>query len=77
MGPVLPSLGYNEEQIRDLEKTIENVPADVVVLGTPAAIENVVKINKPIVRALWRLKVLEGPTIKDLIDEFLEIVKLK
>lgn len=72
MGPVLPSLGYTPEQIRDLEETIRRIPADVVIMGTPAHIEDVVKIDKPIVRAKWRLKVLEGPTVSQLIDEFLE-----
>lgn len=78
MGPVLPSLGYTPEQIRDLEETIRRIPADVVIMGTPAHIEDVVKIDKPIVRAKWRLKVLEGgPTISQLIDEFLERARLK
>ena len=77
MGPVLPSLGYTPEQIRDLEETIRRTPADVVIMGTPARIEEVVKIDKPIVRAKWRLKVLEGPSISQLIDEFLERVRIK
>jgi predicted GTPase len=77
MGPVLPSLGYTSEQIRDLEETIRRTPADVVIMGTPARIEEVVKIDKPIVRARWRLKVLEGPSISQLIDEFLERVRIK
>jgi predicted GTPase len=46
-------------------------------MGTPARIEEVVKIDKPIVRARWRLKVLEGPSISQLIDEFLERVRIK
>ncbi|WP_069806879.1 cyclic 2,3-diphosphoglycerate synthase [Vulcanisaeta thermophila] len=77
MGPVLPSLGYTPEQVRDLEETIRRVPVDVVVMGTPARIEDVVRIDKPIVRVRWRLKVLEGPTVPQLIDEFLERVGLK
>ncbi|MCG2880657.1 MAG: cyclic 2,3-diphosphoglycerate synthase [Vulcanisaeta sp.] len=77
MGPVLPSLGYTPEQIRDLEETIRRTPADVVIMGTPARIEEVVKIDKPIVRARWRLKVLDGPSISQLIDEFLERARIK
>ncbi len=77
MGPVLPSLGYTPEQIRDLEETIRRTPADVVIMGTPARIEEVIKIDKPIVRARWRLKVLDGPSISQLIDEFLERARIK
>lgn len=75
MGPVLPSLGYTPEQRRDLEETIRRVDADVVLLATPAKIERVTRIDKPVVRVGWRLKVLEGPTVKDLVDSFLERVR--
>jgi len=71
-GPVLPSLGYTPEQKRDLEETIRRVDADVVLLATPAKIERVVKIDKPTARVSWRLKVLEGPSVKELINTFLE-----
>ncbi len=75
MGPVLPSLGYTDEQKRDLEETIARADVDVVVIGTPARIEEVIKIAKPIVRVKWDLKILEGPSIKEIIDMFLERVK--
>lgn len=71
IGPVVPSLGYTPQQLRDLEETINRVPADAVVLGTPARIERVIKINKPVVRAFWHMKIVEGPSIQALIDEFL------
>ncbi|MEL9990975.1 MAG: cyclic 2,3-diphosphoglycerate synthase [Thermoproteus sp.] len=77
IGPVLPSLGYTEEQKRDLEETIARADVDAIVIGTPARIEDVIKITKPIVRVRWELKIVEGPTIRDLVDMFLERVKLK
>lgn len=71
IGPVLPSLGYTQQQLRDLEETINRIPADAVVMGTPARIERVIKINKPVVRAFWHMRIVEGPSIEALIDEFL------
>jgi predicted GTPase len=71
-GPVLPSLGYTPEQKRDLEETIRRIEADVVLIATPAKIEKVIRIDKPIARVSWRLKVLEGPSIKELVDAFLQ-----
>jgi predicted GTPase len=71
-GPVLPSLGYTPEQKRDLEETIRRVEADVVLIATPAKIEKAVRIDKPIARVSWRLKVLEGPSVKELVDAFLQ-----
>ncbi len=72
MKEVLPSTGYTPEQLRDLEETIKRTPADAVVLGTPADITLLLNIDKPVVKATWELKIVEGPTIRELVDEFLE-----
>jgi predicted GTPase len=77
IGPVLPSTGYTPEQLAELEKTINNAPVDVVVLATPSDITRLVRINKPVVHVFYRLKIIEGPTIKDYIEEFLERAKKK
>lgn len=74
MKEVLPSTGYTPEQLRDLEETIKRINADTVVLGTPADITRLIKIDKPVVRVQWELVIREGPTIKEMIDEFLERV---
>ncbi|MCE4619661.1 MAG: cyclic 2,3-diphosphoglycerate synthase [Desulfurococcales archaeon] len=72
MGPVVPSTGYSPEQIRDLEETLNAVPADVIVSGTPISLERIVKVNKPIVQVRYRIKIIEGPSLEELVDEFLE-----
>ena len=77
MGPVLPSTGYTEAQLRDLEETINRIDADAVVMGTPADITRLIKINKPVVRVRYELKIIEGPSIDDIIKEFLDRVKDK
>ncbi len=74
MKEVLPSTGYTPEQLRDLEETIKRIDADTVVLGTPADITRLIKIDKPVVRVQWELVIREGPTIKEMIDEFLDRV---
>ncbi len=72
MGPVLPSTGYTREQLKELEETIKRVPADTVILGTPSDISRLIKIDKPVVRVKFRVKIVKGPTIEELVDEFLE-----
>ncbi|MGC8982184.1 MAG: cyclic 2,3-diphosphoglycerate synthase [Desulfurococcaceae archaeon] len=72
MGPVLPSTGYTPEQLIELEKTLNDVPADAVILATPSDITRLIRVNKPVVRVYFRLQVLEGPTIRDYVDIFLE-----
>ena len=52
---ILPAMGYGEEQMRDLEKTINAIDADLVLSGTPIDLGRVVKVNKPIVRVGYEL----------------------
>ncbi|MEM0378052.1 MAG: cyclic 2,3-diphosphoglycerate synthase [Thermosphaera sp.] len=72
MGPVLPSTGYRPDQLKELEETINKAPVDTVVLGTPSDITRLIRINKPVVRVEFRLKIIEGPDVKDYVEMFLE-----
>lgn len=71
IGPVLPSMGYTEDQRRDLAETVRASPAEVVVLGTPADISALVGEGLRAVRVRYELRIVEGPTIGELVDEFL------
>ncbi len=77
MGPVVPTTGYTEDQLKDLEETIRRIPADAVVIATPAKIEKLIRIDKPYVRVSYELVIREGPTIKEIVDEFLEKAGLR
>lgn len=74
IGPVLPSTGYSLTQLRDLKETIEGINVDAVVIATPADIAKIIKLSKPVVRVYWKLKVIEGPSVSDLVDEFMDRV---
>lgn len=75
MGKVVPSTGYNDAQIRDLEETLRRVPADVIVSGSPIDLGRLINPGKPIVRAYYEVEVIEGPTIEEAVEEFLERVR--
>jgi len=77
IGPVLPSTGYTPAQLKELEKVINSVPAEAVVLATPSDLTRLIRVNKPVVRVTYKLKITEGPTIRDYMDMFLERAKLK
>ncbi|MCE4608966.1 MAG: cyclic 2,3-diphosphoglycerate synthase [Desulfurococcales archaeon] len=77
MKNVVPSTGYSPQQIKDLEETLNAVPADVIVAGTPIKLERLVKVNKPIVQVKYDIKIIEGPTIADMINTFLDRAKNK
>ena len=67
LGAVLPALGYNEEQRRDLQLTIGNTPGAAVVLGTPVDLARIVKIRQPVVRVSVCARDLGVPTLADLV----------
>ncbi|MGB9793797.1 cyclic 2,3-diphosphoglycerate synthase [Caldisericum exile] len=66
---VLPAMGYSDVQIRELEQTINSIPADVVVIGTPIDLRRVIKINKPAVRVRYELQEIGKPDLKDILTE--------
>lgn len=53
---VIPAMGYDERQVRDLAATIEAVDCDVVVSGTPIDLTHLVSTSKRIVRARYELR---------------------
>ena len=71
MGPVVPSTGYTPEQLRDLEETLNRINADIIINASPSNLATLLKLNKPVVNVTWSLKVVEGPTVKEMVDEFL------
>jgi predicted GTPase len=52
---ILPAMGYGNEQKKDLEATINAVPADIVLSGTPINLARIVNANKPIVNVGYEL----------------------
>jgi predicted GTPase len=67
---ILPAMGYSPEQIRELEKTINAVDADVVLIGTPIDLARVVKIKKPAIRVRYELQEIGVPTLEDVLRDF-------
>ena len=70
IGTLLPAMGYGEEQLADLEKTINAVECDTVVIGTPMDLNRIVKINKPTVRIGYDLQEIGSPNLEDLLAKF-------
>jgi predicted GTPase len=64
---VLPTVGYGDQQIRDMEETIRKADCDTVVLATPADIRRIIKISKPTVRVSYYLKELTKPSLEDIL----------
>jgi len=66
----LPAMGYSDQQIEDLKSTINAVPCDIVLAGTPIDLNRVLTVNKPIVRVYYYLEEISKPDLKDILDKF-------
>jgi predicted GTPase len=70
IGTLLPAMGYGEEQVKDLEKTIANTPCDTVVIATPIDLQRIVKINKPTVKIGYDLQEIGYPNFEVILTDF-------
>ncbi len=68
-GQVLPAMGYGEEQMHELEQTINNADVDLVIIGTPIDLGRLMKINKPTQRVRYDLQVIGKPTLEELLQK--------
>lgn len=69
IGTLLPAMGYFEQQLKDLEETINAVDCDVVVSATPIDLTRLIKINKPVVRVRYELEEIGYPKLEDILKE--------
>jgi len=77
IGSLLPAMGYGKQQMIDLETTINNVPADTVIIATPIDLNRIIKINKPTVKVEYELQEIGYPTMEDVLNEFLSKNNIK
>jgi predicted GTPase len=70
IGNLLPAMGYGEDQIHDLESTINAADCDLVVIGTPIDLGRVLKIKKPTVRVRYELKEIGTPDLQSVLKTF-------
>lgn len=74
---VLPAMGYGEEQLKDLEATINQSDADVVIIGTPIDLNRVINIEKPSARVFYNLNEVTTPNLNSILSEFISEKGLK
>ncbi len=72
IGTLLPAMGYGEEQLKDLETTINNTDCDSVVIATPIDLNRIIKITKPNTRVYYDLQEIGDPNLTQVLDEFIK-----
>jgi predicted GTPase len=71
IGPVLPAVGYDADQLQGLRETINRAAADVVVAATPLDLAALLALQKPVVRARYEFADAGEPTLGSFVDAFL------
>jgi len=71
IGTVLPAMGYGEQQLRDLEATINSTACDAVVIGTPIDLSRIIKIDKPHTRVYYNLQEIGRPDMDMILEGFI------
>ena len=56
MGPVLPAMGYSATQLAELQATIDAVPCDLVLLGTPVDLRRSLRVRHLVARVRYELE---------------------
>jgi predicted GTPase len=72
IGTLLPAMGYGEQQLKDLESTINATDCDAVVIGTPIDLNRIITIKKPSTRVYYNLQEIGRPDLTMVLDDFLK-----
>lgn len=72
VGNLLPAMGYGEDQIEELEKTINETPAEVVIVATPVDLSKLITIDKPSVVVRYELQEIGRPNLQDVLEGFFQ-----
>ena len=72
IGVLLPAMGYSDQQLKDLETSINNTDCDAVVIGTPIDLQRIIKINKPATRVYYDLQEIGQPDLDGVLNDFVK-----
>jgi predicted GTPase len=76
IGTLLPAMGYGEQQLRDLESTINKTKCDSVVIATPIDLNRIINIKKPNTRVYYDLQEIGDPNLTQVLEGFIKEHKL-
>jgi predicted GTPase len=68
---VLPAMGYGDRQISDLKATIEAVPCDLVLVGTPFNLSNLIRTTRVLIRVFYEADAATTQALDPMLDDFI------
>lgn len=72
---LVPAMGYGEAQIRDLERTLDAMPVDVVLSASPIDLGRLLRLRHPVVRVRYELEEAAGPPLASFIEPIVTAVR--
>ncbi|MEM4352716.1 MAG: hypothetical protein QXV68_03760, partial [Candidatus Caldarchaeum sp.] len=63
IGPVVPAIGYNPDQLMDLRATLESVDCDAFVSSCPADISRLLSLGKPLIQVWYDAEEVGGDVL--------------
>tara|TARA_R110001583_G_scaffold74156_6_gene205609 strand:- start:16057 stop:17412 length:1356 start_codon:yes stop_codon:yes gene_type:complete len=72
IGSILPAMGYSDQQLKDLEATINACDCDSVIIGTPIDLNRIINIKKPNTRVYYDLEEIGYPKLSHIINQFIK-----
>jgi predicted GTPase len=67
--PLVPAMGYGDEQMRELKETLEACDADLVLVATPIDLGGLLELSKPVTRVRYDLAQVSGRALAEILAE--------
>jgi predicted GTPase len=65
-------MGCGEQQLKDLETTINRTKCEAVVIGTPIDLNRIIKTDKRNTRVYYNLQEIGRPDLSIVLDDFVK-----
>ena len=78
LGPILPAMGYGEQQVKDLEATLRKAAeggVEAISVGPPIDLAHLVDMPLPYTRCRYELAVRGTPTLEEVLDPVIHIAR--
>ena len=74
---VLPAMGYGDEQLNELEATIDAADCDAVIAGTPMALDRLIESRHPMRHVTYSLEEVGAPTLSNVLQPVIKAALAK
>lgn len=70
LSEILPAMGYSKEQVHELQSTINKVPCEYVIDGSPIDLSRLIKVNKKVINVFYDLDEIGVPNLNSVLRKY-------